>query len=81
MFSNLCDDQLVNFFKKLASGFHFFFFFLGFKLETLCSSQFCEFELNLDLIHCFSTCILSFNLFMLHIVSVLYIYIYIYILC
>ena len=27
-----------------------FFFFLGFLLETLCSSQFCEFELNLDLI-------------------------------
>ena len=28
LFSNLCDDQLVNFFKKLASGFHFF---LGFN--------------------------------------------------
>ena len=24
LFSNLCDDQLVNFFKKLASGFKFF---------------------------------------------------------
>ena len=28
LFSNLCDDQLVNLFKKLASGFHFF---LGFS--------------------------------------------------
>ena len=52
--------------------FKWFSFFLGFLLETLCSSQFCEFELNLDLIHCFSTCIMSFNLFMHHIVFVLY---------
>ena len=44
----------------------------GFKLETLCSSPFCEFKLNLDLIHCLSTCIMSFNLFMHHIVSILY---------
>ena len=28
----------------------------------------CHFELNLDLIHCFSTCIMSFNLSMHHIV-------------
>ena len=46
--------------------------FLGFLLETLYSSQFCEFELNLDLIYCFSTCIMSFNLFMHYIVFVLY---------
>ena len=40
----------------------------------------CEFELNLDLIYCLSSCIMSFNLFMHHIVLfVLYIYIYIYI--
>ena len=45
-----------------------FFFFLGFLLETLYSSQFCEFELNLDLIFCLSSCIMSFNLFMHHIV-------------
>ena len=43
-------------------------FFFGFSLETLWSSKFCGFELNLDLIHCFSTCIMSFNLFMHHIV-------------
>ena len=48
--------------------------FLGFSLETLCPSQFCDFELNLDLIHYFSTCIMSFNLFMHHIVFVLYLF-------
>ena len=32
----------------------------------------CHFEFNLDLIHCFSTCIMSFNLFMHHIVFILY---------
>ena len=46
--------------------------FLGFLLETLCSSQFCEFELKLNLIHCFSICIMSFNLFMCHIAFDLY---------
>ena len=69
LFSNLCNNQLVNFFKNILVVLIFFF---GFKLETLCSSQFCEFELNLDLIHCFSTCIMSFNLFMHHIVFVLF---------
>ena len=69
LFSNLCDDQLVNFFKNIQVVF---IFLGGFLLETLCSSQFCEFELNLDLIHFFSTCIMSFNLFMYHIVFVLY---------
>ena len=43
-------------------------FVFGFLLETLCSSQFCEFELNLDLIFCLNSCIMSFNLFMHHIV-------------
>ena len=43
-------------------------FFFGFLLETLYSSQFCEFELNLDLIFCISSCIISFNMFMHHIV-------------
>ena len=41
---------------------------MGVLLETLCSSQFCEFELNLNLIFCISSCIISFNLFMHHIV-------------
>ena len=50
--------------------------FLGFLLETLYSSQFCEFELNLDLIHCFSSCIMSFNMFMHYIVPfVLYFFV------
>ena len=71
LFSNLCDDQLVNFFKKIQVVLKFF---LGFLLETLCSSQFCEFELKLILIHFFSTCIMSFNLFMHHIAFVLYIF-------
>ena len=30
-------------------------------LETLCSSQFYEFELKLNLIHCSSTCIISYS--------------------
>ena len=46
--------------------------FLGFLLETLYSSQFCVFELKVNLIHCFSTCIMSFNLFMHHIAFDLY---------
>ena len=70
LFSNLCDDQLVNFFKIIQVVLNFFFF--RFLLETLCSSEFCEFELKLNLIHCFSTCIMSFNLFMHHIASDLY---------
>ena len=68
LFSNLCDDQLVNFFKNIQVVLKF----LGFLLETLCSSQFCEFELILNWIHCFSTCIMSFNLFMHHIAFDLY---------
>ena len=47
MYSILCDDQFVNFFYKLNK---WFFKFLEFLLETLCSSQFCELELNLNLI-------------------------------
>ena len=65
LFSNLCDDQLVNFFKNIQVVLKKI---LGVLLETLCSSQFCEFKLKLNLIHCFSTCIMSFNLFMHHIV-------------
>ena len=53
------------YFEKLTSGWIFFFLFL---LETLCSSQFCEFELNLDIIFYISSCIVSFNMFMHHIV-------------
>ena len=68
LFSNLCDDQLVNFFKNIQVVLKF----LGFLLETLCSSQFCELELKLNLIHCFSTCIMSFNLFKHHIAFDLY---------
>ena len=52
------------YFEKLTSGLNF----LGFYLETLCSSQFCEFELTLNLIYYLSSCIMSFNLFMHHIV-------------
>ena len=65
LFSILWNDQLVNFFKNIQVVL---IFFLGFYLETLCSSQFCEFELNLDLIFYLSSCIMSFNLFMHHIV-------------
>ena len=68
LFSNLCDDQLVNFFKNIQVVLKFLEFLLG----TLCSSKFCEFELKLNLIHCFSTCIMSFNLFMHHIAFDLY---------
>ena len=68
LFSNLCNDQLVNLSKNIQVVLKF----LGFLLETLYSSQFCEFELKLNLIHCFSTCIMSFNLFMHHIAFDLY---------
>ena len=67
LFSNSCNDQLVNFFFKKKKT-NKWFYFLGFYLKTLCSSQFCEFELDLDLIFCLSSCIMSFNLFMHHIV-------------
>ena len=39
-------------------------------METLYSSQCCEFELILNLIYCLSSCIMSFNLFMHHIVLI-----------
>ena len=55
--------------------FKWFSLFWKFLLETLYSSQFCEFEHKLNLIHCFSTCIISFNLFMHHIVFVLYFFV------
>ena len=42
LYSTLCDDQLVNFLQIEQVVFQI----LGFLLETLCSSQFCEFELN-----------------------------------
>ena len=46
MNSTLCDDQLVNFLHIEQVVFQIF----GFLLETLCLSQFCEFELKLNLI-------------------------------
>ena len=68
--SFLYDDQLVNIFQIDQVVFQIF----GFLLETLCSSQFCEFELNLDLIFCISSCIISFKLFMHHIDFLCYIF-------
>ena len=62
-FSSLCNDQLVNLFWKINKWIKFFLVFL---LETLCSSQFCEIELILNLIYCLSSCIMSFNLLMHH---------------
>ena len=47
MNSTLRDDQLVNFLQIEQVVFQNFGVFL---LETLCSSQFCEFELKLNLI-------------------------------
>ena len=44
--SNLCDDQLVNFLQIEQVVFFKNFVVL---LETLCSSQFCELELLLNL--------------------------------
>ena len=46
LYSNLWDDQLVNFLQIEQVVFQI----LGFLLETLCSSQFCEFELKLNLV-------------------------------
>ena len=63
---------MINWSISLKTFKWLLFFFWDFLLETLWLSQFCEFELKLNLIHCFSTCIISFNLFMHHIVSVLY---------
>ena len=41
---------IINWSISLKTFKWFKFFFFGFLLETLCSNQFCEFELNLDLI-------------------------------
>ena len=42
LFSLMCDDQFVNLLQIEQVVFQI----LGFLLETLCSSQFCEFELK-----------------------------------
>ena len=42
LFSLMCDDQFVNLLQIEQVVFQI----LGFLLETLCSSQFYEFELN-----------------------------------
>ena len=59
---------IINWSISLKTFKWFKIFFFGFLLETLCSNQFCEFELILNLIYCLSSCIMSFNLFMHHIV-------------
>ena len=46
MNSTFCDDQLVNFLQIEQVVFQIF----EILLEILCSSQFCEFELKLNLI-------------------------------
>ena len=46
LFSLMCDDQFVNLLQIEQVVFQI----LGFLLETLCSSQFCEFELKLNLV-------------------------------
>ena len=48
LFSLMCDDQFVNLLQIVQVVLQIFgvFFFL---LETLCSSQFCEFELKLNM--------------------------------
>ena len=46
LFSLVCDDQFVNLLQIEQMVFQI----LGFLLETLCSSQFCEFELKLNLV-------------------------------
>ena len=46
LFSLMCDDQYVNLLQIEQVVFQI----LGFLLETLCSSQFCEFELKLNLV-------------------------------
>ena len=43
LYSIVCVDQLINFLKWTSGSLKFLGFFL---LETLCSSQFCDFELN-----------------------------------
>ena len=46
LFSLMCDDQFVNLLQIEQVAFQI----LGFLLETLCSSQFCEFELKLNFV-------------------------------
>ena len=46
LFSLMCDDQFVNLLQIVQVVFQI----LGFLLETLCLSQFCEFELKLNLV-------------------------------
>ena len=46
LFSLMCDDQFINFLQIVQVVFQI----LGFLLETLCSSQFFEFELKLNLV-------------------------------
>ena len=46
LFSLMCDNQFVNLLQIEQVVFQI----LGFLLETLCSSQFCEFELKLNLV-------------------------------
>ena len=46
LFSLMCDDQFVNLLQIEQVVFQI----LGFLLETLCSSQFCEFEIKLNFV-------------------------------
>ena len=46
LFSLTCDDQFINLLQIEQVVFQI----LGFLLETLYSSQFCEFELKLNLV-------------------------------
>ena len=46
LFSLMCDDQFINLLQIVQVVFQI----LGFLLETLCLSQFCEFELKLNLV-------------------------------
>ena len=45
LFSLMCGDQFVNLLQIVQVVFQILLFFL----ETLCSSQFCEFELKLNI--------------------------------
>ena len=47
LLSLMCDDQFINLLQIVQVVFQILGFFL---LETLCSSQFCEFELKLNLV-------------------------------
>ena len=46
LFSLMCDDQFVNLLQIEQVVFQI----SGFLLETLCSSQFCEFEIKLNFV-------------------------------